>query len=412
MKTTKKLGRNAPCHCGSSKKYKHCHLSQDQEAARQTTSLAPEPELEETLAYESEESEESEDTPVSSEDNVKEAWWRQFESADAEGKIQLFFDELDDTELTSYNTFEMLSEVRSELDPRHREPDRLRYAKVMQQFRETAPELYQDYAPYYHSQLISDVVPDERWSDLPELLRPFAENPDKGIDEFFRVIDVLMYHGQIRPLIDAMSQGRSKVGTSGDVLPGVSDEFNDELIGFILLDYTESVETPRFDDPTLQERLAPFEELDEAQIQAALERLKPSISMDWQPEDFGETVDAEQWEDNLRRLLFDFMKDCRSRAGIPLSRSEMARQIMFRLLREQLVQSSSSIPRRSRRSGRKPKRKTTRTTPASPASSPLIPTHRTLDRVLVSHFDLLGASPYKGAPLWNCCRPIYTFLLG
>ena len=27
-----KLGRNEPCHCGSGKKYKHCHYDEDQKA--------------------------------------------------------------------------------------------------------------------------------------------------------------------------------------------------------------------------------------------------------------------------------------------------------------------------------------------------------------------------------------------
>jgi len=29
------LGRNEPCHCGSGKKYKQCHLGQDEAAARE-----------------------------------------------------------------------------------------------------------------------------------------------------------------------------------------------------------------------------------------------------------------------------------------------------------------------------------------------------------------------------------------
>jgi len=29
------LGRNDPCHCGSGKKYKQCHLSQDEAEARE-----------------------------------------------------------------------------------------------------------------------------------------------------------------------------------------------------------------------------------------------------------------------------------------------------------------------------------------------------------------------------------------
>jgi hypothetical protein len=29
-----KIGRNEPCHCGSGKKYKHCHLSSDEQQQR------------------------------------------------------------------------------------------------------------------------------------------------------------------------------------------------------------------------------------------------------------------------------------------------------------------------------------------------------------------------------------------
>jgi len=32
--TGKALGRNDPCHCGSGKKYKQCHLEKDEAAAR------------------------------------------------------------------------------------------------------------------------------------------------------------------------------------------------------------------------------------------------------------------------------------------------------------------------------------------------------------------------------------------
>jgi hypothetical protein len=40
---TKKLpGRNDPCHCGSGKKYKNCHLDQDEAAARAARAKAAE----------------------------------------------------------------------------------------------------------------------------------------------------------------------------------------------------------------------------------------------------------------------------------------------------------------------------------------------------------------------------------
>lgn len=36
-------GRNDPCHCGSGRKYKHCCLDKDQEAARAANAATPEP---------------------------------------------------------------------------------------------------------------------------------------------------------------------------------------------------------------------------------------------------------------------------------------------------------------------------------------------------------------------------------
>jgi preprotein translocase subunit SecA len=38
----KELGRNDPCHCGSGKKYKNCHLARDEEAARAARAKAAE----------------------------------------------------------------------------------------------------------------------------------------------------------------------------------------------------------------------------------------------------------------------------------------------------------------------------------------------------------------------------------
>jgi hypothetical protein len=34
------LGRNDPCHCGSGKKYKHCHLDKDEAAEREARAKA------------------------------------------------------------------------------------------------------------------------------------------------------------------------------------------------------------------------------------------------------------------------------------------------------------------------------------------------------------------------------------
>ena len=40
MPPTTALGRNDPCHCGSGKKYKQCHLAQDEAADRDARAKA------------------------------------------------------------------------------------------------------------------------------------------------------------------------------------------------------------------------------------------------------------------------------------------------------------------------------------------------------------------------------------
>jgi SEC-C motif-containing protein len=44
--TRRDLGRNDPCHCGSGRKYKQCHLAKDEEAERSARAkeVAPAPE--------------------------------------------------------------------------------------------------------------------------------------------------------------------------------------------------------------------------------------------------------------------------------------------------------------------------------------------------------------------------------
>lgn len=62
----KALGRNDPCHCGSGKKYKQCHLEKDEQAAREARARAM-AEAEKN-APDAEPSKEGEKPPVKSHD--------------------------------------------------------------------------------------------------------------------------------------------------------------------------------------------------------------------------------------------------------------------------------------------------------------------------------------------------------
>ena len=94
-------GRNEPCWCGSGKKYKHCHLKQDQQAA------ARPPPADAVEAVDSTARDLNRPAPYvpplpperSAADLAFEAEWEHFKQADLDGKIALFLEKLDDRSL-------------------------------------------------------------------------------------------------------------------------------------------------------------------------------------------------------------------------------------------------------------------------------------------------------------------------
>ena len=59
-----KLGRNDPCHCGSGKKYKHCHYEADRAAEAQALREAAEARAAEARASADEETDDEDDEAV------------------------------------------------------------------------------------------------------------------------------------------------------------------------------------------------------------------------------------------------------------------------------------------------------------------------------------------------------------
>ena len=137
------------------------------------------------------------------EDNL----WTQFKRAEPDDRHIIFQNALEVGELDDEYAYEMLTAIRSELDLRD-ETARARYAELVEQLRQQAPDVHHQSITYYHENLIHDAIADERWEALPELLAPFAEEPAGTIETFTRVIDQLWYHSRVQPLIQVMTQSQ------------------------------------------------------------------------------------------------------------------------------------------------------------------------------------------------------------
>ena len=415
MAKEKNLGRNDPCHCGSGRKYKHCHLQQDREQSRREQ-LPPMPETPGPPVSPRPPEVESEieglEHPLEAEETDAEldARWEQFEEADLDGQVELFTESLTAGKLDAEETFEMLTSIRGEMNPTHNPQSRIRYAELVGRLRDEAPELYRQNVPYYHSNLINDAITDTRWEAIPELLAPFAINPEDDIDIFFNIMDTLMYHGQIQPLIHVMGESWQKVMDSDDIMPWGIDEFGGKLMSLIFFNYMETTETPQIDDAALCDATAPYGQLNDEWLEMAIRHLSASTPTSWQQEDFGESVDAEKWQNNVQCLLLDFMADQKNRNGVPLSRSEFVRNFLSSLLYEQMAAPAGGQRQRRSSRGRRPRKRSSRSRLSESYQSPLVPNYESLDKALAEFFGFLNLQVYKAGAVVELLPAYLHFL--
>lgn len=387
-------GRNDPCWCGSGKKYKHCHLKQDQQAA-----AAPPP-AEAVTPVASTGNELNRPAPYppslpapSPADIALEAEWERFKQADLDGKTALFLDKLDSRSLEAEDSFEMLLAIRDASDVKYQAEARVRFAALIDRLRRESPEVYQHDQNFYLESLIKDAIADQHWAALPDLLNELAAQLPRSIEEFFNVVYAALYHGQAAPVRAALQAAWSSIADTPAILPTGLDEYGDLLMRLMLYDHLEQAPAPRDADPALMAALRAYGTPNTDWIERALRHLTAPAPTAWRVEDFGEVVDADQWAANVEGLWFEFMADQHRQAQVPFSRSDLARIEVMHVLHQQVVQPSSPV--------KHAKGKTRQaSTPFAAQRAFLIPRFGTLNRELARHFSLLGSQPYHaGAPL-------------
>ena len=330
--------------------------------------------------------------------------WDRFEHASAEDKQRIYLETLETGEIDDEYAFEMLENIRNTLDI-DTPAGRARYAKLARELQQLHPDIYRQSFAYYNSSLIRDAIADERWEALPELLAPFAEEPDRGIDMFYRVIDQLLYHGQIETLLEVMSKAVPGVTKSDKLVPWVDEEFKDQLMKLHLFKYLETASDPRSDDPVLLEATAPYGEWKPGWLERYIPRFGSTAPSAWRRENFDDTVDADQWSDNLAALIAEFIADQHNN-GIPYSRAYMIWGQLNGLLEKRYLTTTSPKPKRGNR--RRPKKRR-RTTPKSQRSY-LIPSYQDTDKALVEHFQFLSSQPYRAITLMEFLPPYLHFI--
>ena len=111
--------------------------------------------------------------------------------------------------------------------------------------------------------------------------------------------------------------------------------------------YLETTPPPRPDDPALVDALSVYMKPNAKWYETAVRHLSAPAPSSWRREDFGESVDAEQWEDNVAALLFEFMADQHRRANVPLSNSALMNQRLHQVLHQQFSEGPAKAASRA-----------------------------------------------------------------
>ena len=139
-----KIGRNAPCPCGSGRKYKKCCLQKDEEARRTAQSLdIPEDITDKTdldVPHRPISPAPRQPPPPDPRIQAINARWEEFETQHYEGRIALFLETLNDAELMDAEmAFEMLNTLYYESIEKY---ERDRFDGLMDTLRARLPDVY------------------------------------------------------------------------------------------------------------------------------------------------------------------------------------------------------------------------------------------------------------------------------
>ncbi len=383
-----KIDRNAPCPCGSGKKYKKCCMNKDREEAtqaRQATSQAvahrepPDPHLE-----------------------AMNALWDKLQAAGYEEQISLFQQTLADKPelMDGEMVFEFLNAIYYKSVARD---DRDRFEALAEALRERLPEVYDAEAGFILGWRITNALTAGRSGDVLVMAEAMAETAEQNIDEFFNLLDQLAYHNQLATLISATRLAWPQVKDSTKIF-GI-DKFAEQAVDYIVFNYLSQTPVPAGDDPALLASIAPYMTVDPDRFAQRIARLAGHMEHSWTLVDFefAPPRPAYDWDDedeevidegrqNLSRLTLEFLGYLYHRKNIPYAKGDLARTQLYEYILRRHTGDLTPADQQPKVTRDKKRRSAARQ-----PYHPLCPDRQTLDRFLAGLLGFINPQYYKAA---------------
>ena len=274
--------------------------------------------------------------------------------------------------------FEFLTAIKSDFDLTIEE-GRANYAALLNKLRDEKPDIFRHDSHYYNQDLITFAILEERWDDIPQLLNPFTSG--KHLDQFYTVISQLRYHGRTKIVLEAMQSAYPGIKASSEYVYGADEEFAGELSEIMLIDYLETSDHPRPDDPVFLDKVGSLVEWKKGWLDWFVPRITQAISTEWASDDLLEGINSEDWREKFNNLLLEFIATEWKR-GIPLSRCILAWHQLFEIFYTQF----KGLGKNKKRDKKSKEVFLARC---------IIPNAKKMDRTLGEQFSIMGGKPYE-----------------
>jgi len=288
-----KIGRNDPCHCGSRKKYKKCCMEKDSlKEATRSDKTENEKELSAEFADKSDSDEiENEkelfaDFPDKSDSSPDPAdkFWDDFDSKDYEAKIAYFIETLNENNFGFDEIGFELMDVLYEESIRHN--DRLRFNELLNMLKKIAPSIYEEGEQYYLSWSIKNLVVEKKYDQIPELAKKLARTAGKDIDNFFDVLECLLYHCQLTAIMNAIPVAKPRIQQDLNIIPSGIEEFDELALNNIIFFYLKKYPSADAHDPKLLKELQLYLDIDENLLEEYFIYITNKSNKNWTISDF------------------------------------------------------------------------------------------------------------------------------
>ncbi len=437
-----KRGRNAPCHCGSGKKYKACCLRKDEEL--EVEKIIPSDNEPDHEHYEEEEYDEygndgyDEEEYDSSEqqeqeildllglgdgdeyDEEMEAFWEEYEEMSYDKKVELFREKVSDSEWMDEEdmAFDMLNCIYVQMVKEKKSEN---FLELLSYFQEKHPHIYAEVEIYYIHWAIDIAIHQRDWEKVSSLVKEVLNHVEEEFDVWERLVDQIKYHVPTSILLKILQELQAKVeqikkqdkeeGIEEDYLANRGVILNHDIVETMIFEFIESSDKKK-DKKELWAKTYDYLEWEEEAFFENLSRFTNKSDKKWtldyiltNKEEFSPSQREMEYQKRVRYFSVLFLKYLYQEKGISYPKGNLA---CFHLCEYVYAHQElyKKVQAKQKKKGKNKKKQPSQQT----IDNILCPDEQTLNPFMTEIFGLLGEGTYATITLFECLPAWLEFL--